>query len=94
MITRGKSRIFKPRHSAHITTVTSSPLIHALLASSEPKGFRSAAKNPGWLAAMDDEMKALHQNDTWDLVPRPPSANIVDSKWVFRTKFLSDGSVE
>ncbi|KAJ0025135.1 hypothetical protein Pint_08816 [Pistacia integerrima] len=59
MITRAKSGIFKPRHPAHLSFVQSSPLIHALLATSEPKGFKSAAKNPAWLAAMDDEMKAL-----------------------------------
>ena len=39
-------------------------------------------------------MKALQINHTWDLVPRPSNANIGDSKWVFRTKFLSDGSIE
>ncbi|RVW80531.1 putative mitochondrial protein [Vitis vinifera] len=29
-----------------------------------------------------------------DLVPRPVNTNIVGSKWVFRTKYFSDGSVE
>ncbi|RVW98311.1 Retrovirus-related Pol polyprotein from transposon RE1 [Vitis vinifera] len=94
MITRAKSGIFKPRHPAHLSFVQSSPLIHALLATSKPKGFKSAAKNPAWLAAMDDEIKALQTNHTWDLVPRPSNTNIVGSKRVFRTKFLSDGSIE
>ena len=78
----------------HLSFVQSSPLIHALLATSEPKGFKSATTNPAWLAAMDDEIKALQTNHTWDLVPRPSNTNIVGSKWVFRTKFLSDGSIE
>eukprot|EP00261_Vitis_vinifera_P024448 XP_010656738.1 PREDICTED: uncharacterized protein LOC104880761 [Vitis vinifera] len=93
-ITRAKSRIFKTRHPAHLSFVQSIPFIHALLATSELTGFKSAAKNPAWLAVMDDEMKALQINHTWDLVPRPSNANIVGSKWVFRTKFLSDGSIE
>ena len=82
-ITRAKSRIFKTRHPVHLSFVQSTPLIHALLATPEPKGFKSAAKNPAWLAAMDDEMKALQINHTWDLVHRPSNANIVSSKWVF-----------
>ena len=94
MITRAKSRIFKTQHLAYLSFVQSTPLIHALLATSEPKGFKFVAKNLAWLAAMDDEMKALQINHTWDLVPRPSNANIVGSKWVFRTKFLSDGSIE
>ncbi|KAL6312089.1 hypothetical protein AAG906_015491 [Vitis piasezkii] len=76
MITRAKSGIFKTRHPAHLSFVQSTPLIHALLATFEPKGFKSAAKNPAWLATMDDEMKALQINHTWDLVPRPSNANI------------------
>jgi hypothetical protein len=40
------------------------------------------------------EMKALHQNGTWELVPLPPSKKIVGCKWVYTVKFNSDGSVE
>ena len=94
MITRAKSGIFKTQHPSHLCFVQSTPLIHALFATSEPKGFKSATKNLAWFAAMDDEMKALQINHTWDLVPRPSNANIVGSKWVFQTKFLSDGSIE
>ncbi|GKE30562.1 retrovirus-related pol polyprotein from transposon TNT 1-94, partial [Tanacetum coccineum] len=54
----------------------------------------SAAKHPKWYAAMYDEMHALKINGTWDLVPRPMNANVVGSKWVFRTKFHSDGTID
>jgi hypothetical protein len=43
---------------------------------------------------MKDELTALHQQHTWDLVPRHNSMNIVGSRWVFKTKLKSDGSVE
>jgi hypothetical protein len=42
---------------------------------------------------MADEYKALIDNGTWCLVPRPPSANVVTGKWIFKHKFHSDGSL-
>ena len=43
---------------------------------------------------MQEEIKDLIQNRTWDLVPRPPTANIVGSKWVFKTKLKEDGTID
>jgi hypothetical protein len=42
---------------------------------------------------MAEEHQALIDNGTWSLVPRPPQANIVTGKWIFRQKFHSDGSL-
>ena len=36
----------------------------------------------------------LMANDTWDLVPLPKGRKLVRCKWVYRTKYASDGSVE
>ncbi|XP_014490623.1 uncharacterized protein LOC106753333 [Vigna radiata var. radiata] len=94
MVTRAKSGIFRPRHFADITTYQPSSLLYALVTTSTPKGFKSAAKHPGWLDAMHKELLALHSNNTWDLVPHPSNTNIVGAKWVFRTKYLSDGSID
>ena len=43
---------------------------------------------------MSDEILSLHQNKTWTLVPRPKGLNLVGSKWVFRTKFHSNGYLD
>jgi hypothetical protein len=43
---------------------------------------------------MKDELTALHQQHTWDLVPHHSSMNIVGSRWVFKTKLKSDGFIE
>jgi hypothetical protein len=43
---------------------------------------------------MEDEFQALLTNNTWTLVPRPPHANVVSGKWIFKHKFHSDGSLE
>ena len=41
---------------------------------------------------MVDEFQALIDNNTWRLVPRPPGANVVTGKWIYKHKFHSDGS--
>ena len=47
-----------------------------------------------WDAAMDEEYRSLMANNTWDLVPLPKGRQLVRCKWVYRTKYASDGSVE
>ena len=34
------------------------------------------------------------ENDIWDLVPLPKGIKLVRCKWVYRTKYASDESVE
>jgi hypothetical protein len=43
---------------------------------------------------MNEEYRSLMENDTWDLVPLPKGRKLVRCKWVYRTKYASDGSVE
>jgi hypothetical protein len=43
---------------------------------------------------MNEEYCSLMANDTWDLVPLPKGRKLVRCKWVYRTKYASDGSVE
>ena len=43
---------------------------------------------------MEAEYAALLANRTWELVPRPPGANIVTGKWVFRVKYKPYGSLD
>jgi hypothetical protein len=94
MLTRGRAGISKSKHYNYVCLIPASPLLSSLLAMKEPKGFKSAAKSPEWLAAMDDEICALTHNQTWELVPRPPTTNVVGSKWIFRIKYHYDGSID
>nr|GEW44821.1 ribonuclease H-like domain-containing protein [Tanacetum cinerariifolium] len=42
---------------------------------------------------MCDEYKALIDNNTWVLVPRPPNVNIVYSMWLYKHKYNANGSL-
>jgi len=64
-----------------------------VVASPVPSNYRSALADPNWRAAMADELQALIDNGTWRLVPRPPGANVVTGKWIFKHKYHSDGSL-
>ena len=37
----------------------------------ELESYGEAAKDTNWLAAMEEEMRALSDNETWDLVDAP-----------------------
>ena len=43
---------------------------------------------------MKDEFDALIVNNTWDLMPLPPYANVIRSVWIFRVNIKSDSSFE
>ena len=43
---------------------------------------------------MQEEMRALKKNDTWDFVDLPNGKRAVGCKWVFTIKHKADGSVE
>jgi len=58
-----------------------------------PKTIGEAISSPKWCEAMIEEMKALEQNNTWDLVTLPPNKKAIGCKWVFSVKMNADGSV-
>ena len=46
-----------------------------------------------WMSAMKEELVVIEKNKTWELVEKPKDRNIIELKWVFRTKLNFDGSV-
>lgn len=63
----------------------------------EPLSYESAMSMPDareWEAAATVEMKALHDNETWELVDLPKGKRVIGSKWVLKKKFNADGTLE
>jgi hypothetical protein len=69
-------------------STTTSSLVSPL-----PGNTRAALADVHWRTAMADEYKALVDNGTWRLVPRPPRANVISGKWVFKHKYRGDGTL-
>ncbi|XP_040868949.1 uncharacterized protein [Glycine max] len=47
------------------------------------KNVHEALSHPGWRQAMIDEMQALENNGTWELVSLPPGKKTVGCRWVY-----------
>jgi hypothetical protein len=60
----------------------------------DPKTFAEASGHPDWDTEINEEYHSLMANDTWDLVPLPKGRKLVRCKWVYKTKYASNESVE
>ena len=54
----------------------------------EPLTYKEAklCEHKKWELAMQEEIKALHANDTWDLVDLPKDRKAIPNKWVYKIK--------
>ncbi|KAL2250110.1 UNVERIFIED_CONTAM: Retrovirus-related Pol polyprotein from transposon TNT 1-94 [Sesamum indicum] len=52
----------------------------------EPSNVDEVLKSKEWFSAMNEEMKSLKDNHTWELVPKPRDCSLVDCKWIFKIK--------
>lgn len=64
---------------------------------SEPRNIKEALSGlykDKWKNAIEEEIKSLKENGTWDIVPKPKDRDIVTCKWVFKLKRNTEGNVE
>jgi len=55
----------------------------------EPEGYDEVmldTHRDRWVEAMEDEMKSLHENGTYELVELPKGKKALTNKWIFRLK--------
>ena len=64
------------------------------LSDAEPTLYEEAAKLQVWKDAMLDEYNSIMKNKVWEVVPRPEGKFVVSSKWIYKIKHSTDGSIE
>jgi hypothetical protein len=63
----------------------------------DPTSYEEAMGSPNsskWLEAMEDEMRSMSSNNVWDLEEISKGTKIVGYKWVYKTKYDSNGNIE
>lgn len=91
MQTRSKSGIFKPKVHTYFVEKQKKKIINL---ECEPQTVTEALQFHGWKNAMSQEMRALITNNTWSPVPFSKDYNLVGNKWVFKTMYNQDETIQ
>ncbi|GJV24562.1 ribonuclease H-like domain-containing protein, partial [Tanacetum coccineum] len=59
----------------------------------EPSTYYEAVKNPNWIEAINNKIKALNRNNTWTICHLPEGRKAIRSKWFFKIKYNSTGAI-
>ncbi|CAI7906274.1 unnamed protein product [Closterium sp. NIES-54] len=63
----------------------------------EPATLKEALESSDaeeWKKAMENELKSIEENGTWELVELPEGRNAITSKWLFKIKSDANGNIE
>ncbi|XP_070050351.1 uncharacterized mitochondrial protein AtMg00820-like [Nicotiana tomentosiformis] len=60
----------------------------------EPYNFKEVVKDERWITTMKQEIQALEDNKTWEVVDLPPGKASIGSKWVYKIKYQANREVE
>ena len=47
-----------------------------------------------WQTAMDEKIKAIQHNNTWELIEVPKGSQPIGVKWAFKKKMNAQGEIE
>lgn len=61
---------------------------------SETNSYEETLHDKKWIEAMQHELKALDENDTWNLVPWPHGKPVISCKLIFKIKHKANGEIE
>ena len=71
-------------HYAYMTRVAE---VHEL------ESFAEAGKDASWRASMEEEMHALAENESLDLVDALKGVKPIRCRWLYKVKYNTDGSI-
>jgi hypothetical protein len=60
----------------------------------EPTNFSQATNQKVWREAMQEEYDSIIHNDVWEVVPKYEGKSVVTSRWLYKIKYVVDGSIE
>ena len=60
----------------------------------DPVTVEEAMEIEEWRLAMKEELSSIEKNQTWEPTDLPEGKNVISLKWLFKTKYLADGSVQ
>ena len=80
--------------SSHRLSRTHEFIVNQLSSVFIPSNVQDALANPKWKKAMNDEMEALQNTSTWNLVPLPKGKNTIGCRWVFTVKLNPNGNID
>ena len=84
----------KTRSLQELYEVTEEIPLLCLYADCEPLVFEEAMRSKKWRQAMDEEIKSIEKNDTWELTTLPKGQKAIGVKWVYKAKKNAKGEVE
>ena len=80
--------------SYHRLSKETEVFVNHLSAISIPSSVKEALKDPKWRESMNEEMRSLQKNSTWEVVDLPVGKTPVGCRWVFTIKYKADGTIE
>jgi len=66
----------------------------ALFVDCEPVTFEEVSYNQHWRKEMDEEIHAIKRTQTWELTNLPTDKRPIGVKWVYKTKYKSNGEID
>ena len=64
------------------------------LIDAEPSTYKEVASLHVWNDATIEEYNSIMKNDVWEVVPRPTGKSVVTFRWIYKIKYVVDGSIE